>query len=361
MTCMELSLASGWAQVEPKETQFELLISGQSPGQQLIAWDTGFSVRREIGYSGGINCPLAVDETGNRVFVSVDGIASYNIRDNVQNESKISDSLSAVWMLEYVPAGPELLMHLHGDDPMQNFIARLNVENGSFGKELLPEGAFVPLDVNRAHDKVLYSKRGGAAVYDVRRAVKEIVSVDLSVQVRGGAFDTDEQRVVFGGDGLLGWNMETGSISRLCEHGSYPAIDATGGVWFSHKDGALAILTSEAGSFDVIVELSGLDAFGGNDGSYAQPVVFSPDGRYGLARLTGRTKLTGKELDEAEAFCKQVGQLFSERHQHRYHHYFCVLDLELHEVWCSEGYAHNVAWIAAEKSARQMLPPESRH
>lgn len=355
---MELSLASGWTQVEPKETQFELLISGQSPEQQLIAWDTGFGHQREIGYSGGINCPLAVDETGNRVFVSVDGIVSYAIRGNPKkNECKIIDSLSPRWMLEYVPTEPGLLMHLHGTDPMQSFIARFNVENGSSRKELLPEEAFAPLDVSRTHDRVLYStRRGGAAVYDVRGTVKEIASVDLSVQVTGGAFDTCEQRVVLGGDGLLGWDTETGSISRLCEHGSCPAIDIAGGVWFSHNDGALAKLNSEAESFDVIVELSGLDTYDRNDGSYAHPVVFSPDARYGLVSLTGRTKLIGKELEEAEAFCKMVGQPFSDSHRHRYHHYFCVLDLELQEVWCREGYAHNVAWTTTTNSAKQTLP-----
>lgn len=348
---MELSLANGWTQVEPKETQFELLIDDQTDGQQLIACDTGFNRRRVLGVLGGVNCPLAVDETGRRVFVSVGGVVAYDFGGDQKNECKINDELSPVWMLSFVSAGPALLMHLFGDEPARWFIARLNLENGSMRKELLPEGSFMPLGVNRAQDRVLYGTRRGAAVYDVGGTLRTVASVDLAVQVRGGVFDVDEQRVVLGGRGLLGWNTKTGKVSRLCEHGHYPAIDDDGGVWFSRNDGTLAKLGAEAGTFEAVVELTGIDVSDGSGGSYAQPMIFSPDGRYGLATLTGNTKLEGDELAEAEAFCNRVGQPFSDLHRHRYHHYFCVLDLELQEVWCSEGYAHNAAWITSQLTA----------
>lgn len=349
MASMELSLGADWTQVDPKETAYELLISNQSPEQRLVTSDTSFACQRDVGFAGGMNCPLAVDEAGNQIFVSVGGIVSYGIGENEQNESKISDDLSPTWLLEYVSTGPELLMHLSGADPMQSFIARLDIKNRNVRKELLPAEAFFPLGVNGTHGKALYSTRQGAAVYDVSGAIKTVATVDLPVQVTGGAFGIDDQRVVLGGHGLLEWNTETSAISPLCRHGSYPAIDGGGGVWFSHKDGALAKLGDEAGSFNVIVELSGLDTSTGKSGGYAQPVSFSPNARYGLATLTGRAKLTGKELEEAEAFCKRVGQPFSDFFRHRYHHYLCVLDLELQEVWCSEGYARSIAWIKSEQ------------
>lgn len=349
MSSMELSLADGWTQVEPRETSFELLISGQSPGQNLISTDTAFRHRREIGFSGGGNCPVAVDPTGDRVFVSVDGIVSYGLGGSVGENTRISEDASPFWMLSYTPTGPDLLMHLHGEEPMQSFVARLNLENGSIQRLLLPEGAFFPLALNSAFEQVLYSNRQGAAVYHLANEVSTVASIELSPCVQGGAFDTDERRVILGGNGLWGWDTVSGSSSRLCEHGVYPAIDGRGDVWFTLKDGALAKLNSRNGSFEVIVELLGLDTSSGKGGSYAQPVVFSPDARYGLARLTGREKLTGKDLEEAEAFCNSVGQPFTETQQYRYEHYFCILDLELQQAWCSEGYAHNIAWLRSEE------------
>lgn len=179
MTSMELLLADGWTQVEPKDTQYELLISAQSPEQQLIAWDTGFHRRREIGFSGGSNCPIAVDETGDRVFVSVDGIVSYDIRGKVPKEGKISEDVSPIWMLAFNPAGHELLMHLHGDAPMESFVGRMNLKTGDFQKWLLPQEAFFPIAMNGASDKALYSTRGsGAALYSLQDEVSTVASVD---------------------------------------------------------------------------------------------------------------------------------------------------------------------------------------
>jgi hypothetical protein len=349
MASIELSLGSGWTQVEPKETGYELLMSNQSSGQRLVALDTTFLRQRDLGFAGGVNCPLAVDETGDQVFVSVNGIVSYVTRESEHRGRRISDDLSPVWMLEYVSTGPQLLMHLFGEEPSQSFFARLDLANHSVRKELLPPEAFSPLDVHTSHAKILYSTRQGAAVFDVSGAIKTVAKVDLSVYVMGGAFDIDDQRIVLGGRELLGWNTETGAISRLCEHGCYPVIDKLGGVWFSHNEGALAKLRGEAGRFEVIVEVSGLDTSHRKIGSYAQPVSFSPDGRYGLVTLTGKMKLFGTDLEEAEAFCKRVGQPFLDTHQYRYNHYFCILDLELQEVWCSEGHAHNVAWVKSEQ------------
>lgn len=186
-------------------------------------------------------------------------------------------------------------------------------------------------------------------IYDLSNNASTVASIKLPCCIIGGAFSIDERRVIIGGNGLFEWDIVNSSISRLCEHGMYPSVDGSGAVWFTLQDGALAKLGSKAGSLEVIVELSGLDTSAGKGGSYAQPVVFSPDTRYGLGRLTGREKLTGKRLEEAEARYKSAGRPFSELHQYRYERYFCVLDLELQQVWCSEGYADNIAWLHLER------------
>ena len=347
MSSIELSLADGWTQVEPLETGFELLISDQSPGQSLIITDTAFRHQQEIGFSRGINCPLAVDETGRRVFVSVDGIVSYGFHESAKKVCKVSEEASPFWMLAYNPTGNELVMHLNGEEPSQSFIGRLDLENGNCQRHQLPEGAIFPLALGSTFDKVLYSNRNGAAVYHFDREIQALASIELPHSVFGGAFDADERRVILGGNGIWGWDTTSGSTSRLCESGMYPVIDGGGDIWFALRDGALAKLNSTNCLYDVIVELSGLDTSSSKTGSYAQPIVFSPDKRFGLARLTGREKLSGKDLEVAEAFCNSVAQPFSEFHRYRYEHYFCVLDLVLQQAWCSEGYAHNVAWLSS--------------
>lgn len=345
MTNMELSLAEGWTQVSPRETRYELLLSGQSPGQRLLVTDTAFVGQKDLGFSGGINCPLAVDEAGGRIFVSADGILSLNVRENEQREDKINEDISAVWMLEYVPSGPELLMHLFGDDPKERFIARLNLRSQRVSKEQLPSNAFSPLDVSQAKDKVLYSTGKGAAVYDVGGRLQTCAAVDLPFQPAGGVFDVDDHSVLLGGNGIFGWKTKTGEVSHLCDSGSHPAIDGDGDVWFSLRDGALAKLHGNEARSSIIVELAGMDTTSAKGGSYAMSANFSPDGRFCLATLTGKTDLPPKELEDAEAFCVKVGQPFSDTFRYNYHHYFCVLDLGKREVWCHEGFAHNVAWI----------------
>jgi hypothetical protein len=44
---------------------------------------------------------------------------------------------------------------------------------------------------------------------------------------------------------------------------------ALGDLWFSHKGCTLAKLRGDAGRFDVIVELTGMDTNFANDASYA--------------------------------------------------------------------------------------------
>ena len=343
---MELSLSDGWTQVEPRETQFELLMSDQSMGQRLITTNTAFTEQRDLGFSGGTNCPLAVDRALDRVYVSVDGIVGYGIHEAQQLEFKFADDLHAVWMLEHLASGQELLMHLAGGDPRQSFIGRLDLENGHLRKVSLPAEAFFPLDLNAQQNKVLYSTPGGATIYDLRGPLHAIAAVDLPFHATGGAFDADDVRVILGGIGLVDWRPESGELRRLCERGSCPAIDKDGSVWFSVSDGALARLRGDETGYEVIVELAEFDISDGKDGSFAQPLVFSPDGRYGLAELTGRRELVGTELEEAEAFCKRVGQPFSDLHRYKHHHYFCVLDFLAQDAWCCEGYAQNTAWIA---------------
>jgi len=346
MTGMELSLAEGWTQVEPRDTGFQILLSGQSPGQNLISSDTAFRDQREIGFSGGVNCPIAVDEAGNRVFVSVDGISSYELKGSASEAIEITGDASPVWMLAYDSAGPDLLMHLRGEKPKQSFFARLNLGNGSMRRQLLPEEAFVPLAVDDKYKKFFYRTRHGAAVYQIENEVGTLASIELPFSVVGGAFLSDEHRVIFGGRGLWEWDTKGSSISRICEHGAHPAVHNSDAVWFTLRDGALAKLSSKEGSFEVVVALAGLDTIASRGGSYAQPLVFSPDRCFGLARLTGREKLIGKDLDEAEAFCKTVGQPMTEFYQYRYKHYICILDFETQQTWCNEGYAQNVAWVS---------------
>lgn len=345
---MELALTEGWTQVEPKDTPNCLLFSGQLREQKLLAFNTSFSRSRDFGSSGGASCPFVLDASEDRAYLSNGGIKMFDLGDANSHPFTVTQDLAPLWMLERIPDTSDLLMHLMGEDPKQNYIARLHLEDGSFDKHLLPTEAFFPLDVNHRNSTALYETQDGAAVYQLGGSVQTLASIRLPFHPIGGRFDADETKVVIGGNGLFGWHTDTGDLHRLCEIGMHPVFDRDGELWFSAKDGALGKLRGRDTGFEVVIELTGVDTHGVNSGSYAQPIVFSPDGRYGLARLTGRTKLSGKELEEAEAFCKKVNQPFSDLHSHKYHHYFCVLDLKVREVWCHEGYAHDLAWASRD-------------
>lgn len=343
---MQLSLADGWTQVNPRDTSCTLLLSGQSPDQRLIAVDTAFTHRKDLAFSGGSNCPLAVDHANARVYFLADCLTSVCLRTGTLQTYDVDKNLGVFWMLEYRTDGPELVMLLHDTAPSAQCLGRLDLLTGELQRVLLPAEAFAPLAVNHEHRVALFSTRhAGAALCDLSGSGKALASIALPSFVQGGCFDRDSGRTVLGGKGLFGWNVRTGTISTLCHDGRYPKFDRQGDLWFCVEDGNLCRLRRDGRGFDVILELTGMDPRGWG---YAQPIVFSPDGRYGVARLTGKTPLTGQDLAEAEEFCRRHGQTFSDFYRHRFHHFFCVLDLALQEVWCRDGYAHNLAWVEGD-------------
>jgi hypothetical protein len=345
---MELLLAPDWSQVAPRKTPYTLLMSGQSPGQNLVAFDTAFENKRVVAFSGGANCPLAIDHKNDRVYFSCNGVHSVDLRSGAERHFDIGGDLAPIWLLELDQYEPSLLMHLHSIDPRRKDIGRLSLETGLVERSELPTEAFYPMDVDLEGQRILYTtRRGGAAVLDVSGAIRTISELALPYHAIGGCFDLGGSRVLLGGKGLLGWDIATSQTVRLTEEGTDPALDESGAVWFSLSDGVLARLRPSSPSPEIIVQLSGLDT---SDHSYAQPVVFSPDGRYGLARLTGRTPLTGYDLTQAEEFYRRTEQKMGDFERHSYHHYLCILDLQDQEVWCHEGYAHNLAWIAGDHS-----------
>lgn len=342
---MQLALAEGWNQVSPKDTPYTLVLSGQHPGQRLIAANTSFTRQRDLGFSGGTNCPIAVDPIGDRIFYSADQLTSLALRSRAAQHFPIDDALGIHWMLDYQPDPPGLVMLLHCPDPKLQFLGHLNLSTGALERRPLPAEAFSPLAVDVDRGLALFStRRGGAALCSLAGDPTPVASTATPALVLGGCFDRDTDRVILGGPGLHGWNTRTGALSKLCHQGRYPMLDRQGHVWFMLEDGILCRLRTDGGH-DPIVTLTGLDP---NGWGYAQPIVFSPDGRYGLARLTGKTQLTGQDLAEAEAFCKRHGQAFDEHHRHRYHHVLCILDLDRQDVWSSDGYAHNLAWVAGD-------------
>jgi hypothetical protein len=314
---MELLVANGWTQVGPRDTPFSLIVSDQSAGQSLVAVNTSFTRRKELAFSGGVNCPIAIDHAESHVYFSADGVKSLSLGRGDLQSFEIEDGLYAVWMLECVPDKRALLMHLHGYAPKQKYMARLDLESGRVQKTELPVDAHFPLAVNHTCNKALYSTARGVTLYDFSGAIRADATIEFPSHVLGGVFDQGGSRAVFGCNGIVGWHIETGEVSRLSNTGAYPTFDQNGGLWFAIQDGAIAKLRGHDTSFDVIVQLTGMDI---SDMSYAQPIVFSPDGRYGLARLTGRTRLVGQELTEAEDFAKRVGQRMSDSDRHRYHH-----------------------------------------
>jgi hypothetical protein len=341
---MQLTLADGWTEVSPKDTSWTLLLSGQPPGQRLVAVNTSFTRQKDLAFSGGGNCPLAIDRAAARVYFSADHLTSICLRTGDLELHATEANLGIFWMLEYRAQGPHLVMLLH--DQQSQCLGRCDLQTGTLRRVPLPAEAFSPLAVDLDRNLALFTAgTGGAALCDLTGATSAVASVALPRSVLGGCFLPDGDRAILGGAGLVGWNLRTGTVSPLCAVGRYPKCDRNGDIWFCTEDGNLCRLRTDGSGYDVIVELNGVDPRGSG---FAHPIVFSPDGRYGLARLTGKTPLTGKDLADAEAFCKRHGQPFSDRHRHRYDHVFCLLDFDTSEVWCHNGYAHNLAWVEGD-------------
>lgn len=342
---MQLALAEGWTQVSPRDTPYTLLLSCQNPGQRLIAANTAFTRRKDLGFSGGSNCPIAVDRTGERIFYSAEALVSHDLRSGDVRHLPIDDAFGIFWMLTHHADPPGLVMLLHSADPMDQRLGVLDLSTGTLDQRPLPAEAFSPLAIDHDRGLVLFStRRGGAAVCGLAGSPTPVASIATPRSVFGGCFDGDSGRVILGGSGLHGWNTRTGTLSRLCPKGSYPVLDRHGDVWFALEDGILCRLHAD-GRTEAVVTLTGLDPTGWG---HAQPVVFSPDSRYGLARLTGKTPLSAEELAEAEAFWSRHGQPFSDIYRHSYRHVLCILDLDRQECWCADGYAHNLAWVAGD-------------
>lgn len=343
---MQLALAEGWTQVSPRDTPYTLVVSDQNPGQRLIAVNTAFTRRKDLGFSGGTNCPIAVDRSGERIFYSGESLTSLDLRSGGERHFVIDDAFGIYWMLTYQPDPPGLVMLLDGVDPKVQFLGHLDLTTGALERRPLSAEAFSPLAVDIDRGLALFStRRAGAAVCDLSGAAAAKASLALSPYVDSGCFAGDEDTVVLGGQGLVAWNARTGAVTTLSPTGRYPQYDRQGDLWFCTEDGNLCRMRRDGSGFDVIVELCGVDPTGWG---YAQPIVFSPDGRFGLARLTGKSPRTGRDLVDAEAFCRHHNQPFDDHHRHHFHHFFCILDLDRQEVWCHDGYAHNLAWVAGD-------------
>jgi hypothetical protein len=292
-----------------------LLLSGQFPGQRLVATDTSFARQKDLAFSGGSNCPLAVDHANARVYFSADVLTSIDLRSGALQQHDAGTDLSASWMLEYRPRQSDLLMLLHGPELKAHCLGAFDLGTDRLRTLPLPDDVFFPLAIDHTRGVALFSARqAGAALCDLSGSTVALSSIRLPHFAMGGCFIDDGSKVILGGDGLYGWDLGSGSVSPLCKTGRYPVPDRNGDIWFCTEDGNLCRLRRDGSGFDTIVELAGVDPRGWG---YSQPVVFSPDGRYGLARLTGKTALTGPELAEAEEFCRRHGQDFSDRHRHR--------------------------------------------
>jgi hypothetical protein len=253
---IHLALAEGWTQVSPRDTPYTLLLSGQHPGQRLIAVKTLFSRQTDPGFSGGTNCPIAVDRAGERIFHSADKMSSLDLRTGSIRHFPIDDALGIFWMLTYQPDPPGLLMLLTSSDPPDHRLGILDLSTGTLNQRPLPEEAFCPLAVDHDLGLALFStRRGGAALCSLSGSPTPICAIATPGPVLGGCFDGDSDRVILDGSGLYGWNTRTGTLSRLCPQGRYPALDHHDDLWFCTEDGNLCRMRRDGSGFDVIVEL----------------------------------------------------------------------------------------------------------
>ena len=210
-----------WPRAGPKsvpETHCTLRCSGQSPEQRLIAVDTSFTHQKDLAVSGAVNCPLAVDHADARVYVSADCLTSICLRSGDLRRHKTNTDSSVLWMLEYRPDGPDLLMLLHGPDPKSQCLGVLDLQTGDLQERPLPPEAFVPLAVDHERGVALFStRRAGAALCDLSGSAQPLASIFLPPFVAGGCFDHE------GGQSHPWWQWIDGLEypDRGCQHPLY--------------------------------------------------------------------------------------------------------------------------------------------
>lgn len=357
MAGLDLELAAGWTEVEPRGDGPSLLVEENGC---LAYLRSDFSQVHEYGAVGPVDCPIAYDPAQHTAYRYVcsarlgradySQIRAFDLRDGSMRPAQdLPLSHWVLWLLEWLPGAKAGTGHLFGllasdDSTDDGVVIRHQLFAHVVGESCLRmrplcRDAYYPLAFSRKRKELLFS--GAEGLYVVGLKGERIASCCDTERAsgRGGMFDPSGRgRAVLGGDGLYMWDFESRDLQRLARQGQYPVwAQDGGGIWYSQSSSDLLYYNLKRGETEPLLAVRRTH---NAELSFARAVRQSPCGRYLALPLTGK-RLKGVARGKVDPSVRE--------RIYEIEHCFCVLDLERREIWRKSGYISNFGWIDAEE------------
>lgn len=302
-----LNVSAAWTEQAPTESDYTLLLDGG----YLSAHSTDFRHRTELGFIGALNCPIAVDDSA-KIAYRATSIGAGNGKDgkivafdlNTGEERiviTLPPDMTCSWLLALDPERNRLIaLLLSNSDAESQQLATIDIDSGKLATlELDARVFFYPDAIDVEREQIIFSGGNlGAVLINFHGEVIGEIGDGRFSRLEEATFLPDFDEVVFAENGIHIWNHKSNEVQTIVKEGKHPVAGPAGNIWFNSSDGSLALYQRETEEVNEIVGLSGFDL---HDTGYAQPIVFSADKRFGIARLTGKTALAPEALLEQES------------------------------------------------------------
>ncbi|WP_269525337.1 TolB family protein [Coraliomargarita parva] len=355
MPHLDLELAPGWREVDPRADAPELLVE---QGGVLRHLRGDFDELHQFGSVGPVDCPLAYDARSRRAYRYVcetrllrkdfSQLRAYDLNSGgVFPLLELPLNQWVLWQLDWLPGKdgePGQLFgllasdHTEDDDRIviQHRLFAFNPAEAAPRVRPLCRDAYKPLAFSRQRREMVFAGAEGIHVVGLKGERRVSLTRESRPEGYGASFDPQGGgRVALGGAGIWIWDYEAGSLDRLSVVGRHPVWSQDGrGIWYGECSSDLFRYDTGSGQIEKIL---GIRQNRQTETWHARPVRQSPCGRY-LAM-----SLTAKRL---KGVTRQAGGMAEREHVYVHHHALCILDLERRELWRREGaFVNQVRWV----------------
>ena len=269
-------------------------------------------------------------------------------RGNCRTVAEFRRGMNPNWLLALDSDRSSLITQMHDDlNPGRpKPLARIDLTSGNVQLIKTDTNAFYPLDVSPRRECILFRlDRGQVAAYSFdgrRRAVARLKTSDPHASLHPA-----DNIAVVSDDGIWLWNINNNRTRKLLDSGREAGWSPDGKeIWYCGKESELWMLEPDSGRTQRIAALSGDTEK--SDG-YAQPVVWSPTGRYLVAGLTRKARTSPQEEKRRRRLYKDMRE---DNYRFDHDHCLCVLDVKERRAWSHADYCHRIAWFAVPAERR---------
>jgi len=336
---LKLQLAEGFRQIEPRACGLRVL--WEEAGDLRIS-ETDFAKPRSLGFLGTVDCPISTDPARNIAWAyccqyklgvrDYSEIREFDLKTGTSRRAvRLSVHQWAIWVLSYLDSGALLALVATStrmfEVNIRHHLAILDPKTGQLHLVALPRDAFSPLAWCPRRRWIIF--HGSEGTHLVSFTGQRVLTLPVGGPLgRGGSIHPTKPLAVIGGDGLWLWNLETGAVRCLREHGQYPRWTPDGtGIWFSESSSDLFHLEFETGMEQRLLRIAG-NSF--TEINYARPLAMDNSGRYLALPLTRLLKTDPNVRANSPTLARM--------------HRLCIVDLEAKEAWVGDGYARHMAW-----------------